>query len=843
MNSKPAPATLSATGNPSNHQSGRLSSSLIYTTIAVVSASGLLFEFIQTRILSYIFWNHIVYLTISVALLGYGVSGTVVAALTRKRTNVWRFMPMLCTGMSLSLVFSCWFVSVVLPHLVEQSPAVKLMACYLVSVVPFVFAGAILSLIFSYSDGATGRLYFADLVAAGVGSLLFFYILPAVGAVPAIAALAALIAALGCFWSGGRERLVIAGFGFLAALLAIITLVRPATLDFHPESYKEMGYMQQHNGILEHTKWTTISRIDVVGGTGQQVLYYPEHPSGSYKIITQDGSAHTRLLSKVAINDLNEKIRLGKPIHPSIIPYSILQRPDVVIVGTGGGIDVAHALAKDANSVLGIELNPFTYRLTKDYYADWNGHLMSDPRVTAINAEGRSAIRRSSKKFDLVQVIAIDTFAALSSGAYVLSENYLYTVEAFRDYFAHLKPNGLISMYRWNFVPPKETLRLVGLAAEAWRQQGQHQISDRVMVIANRDWALTIFKNGAFTQLEADKLAAEADKTKDIVIYWPKLRPPAEQANFEAAYYAARHAAPSAPFNELVSAYESGTENKFFAGYQYKVTPTTDDSPFFFETSSLTDYRNWDLASLRGSGVQSTLFQIAIMATIIMAIAILLPLGMFNRQGLQVRGSRQFVVYFSALGLGFMTLEIGLMQKSVLILGNPMYSVPVLLTSILISAGVGSGVTARWNAPFHRKVAVSSGLLVIATAVAAVVLTFGAPYLLPLGLFSRAAISALCVMPVGVILGTFFPAGLSAIREQAPAFVPWAWGINGCASVYGSVLAIILAMWRGFNMVLLLGVCIYGAAVLAAMLLPHTNLAAVPDETRTDRIASPLTSD
>lgn len=207
----------------------------------------------------------------------------------------------------------------------------------------------------------------------------------------------------------------------------------------------------------------TDTRIDIIGDPTSSLLGY-SLPTGSYKIITQDGTAHTRLLSKQAVGHLSVQIQQGRDQYTANMVYQIRRNPDMAIIGVGGGIDVAYALAYGARSVFGVELNPATYTYVMREYADYTGRLMRDSRVTFVNGEGRNVLRNLDHRFDFIQVIAIDTFAALNTGAYVLSENYLYTVEAFEDLFGRLKDDGVLSFYRWVFHPPRETLRLLKFA-------------------------------------------------------------------------------------------------------------------------------------------------------------------------------------------------------------------------------------------------------------------------------------------------------------------------------------------------------------------------------------------
>src|SRR5581483_9792528 len=809
--------------SPRQSTQAQLPLTFSYATIAAISFAALTFELVQTRILSFIFWNHVVYLAISIALLGFGISGTLVTVLRRARLQAPLLIGVCASLMSVSLLVALYVTSRVLPHMDAASPALKLMLCYAVSLPPFVFAGAALSLLLACCSASAGKLYFADLAAAGVACAAYFVLLPVLGAAGCLLLLSAIVTACGALWlfnAGAIRRPAAASLVALALVATTWMSIRHRHFQFLPERYKDMWRMLASGARIERTRWTPMVRIDVLGGRNSQLLNYTEHPPGSYKIITQDADAHTRLVGSAAISDIRRRMTTGGPIHPSAATYALLNHPDVAIIGTGGGVDVAYALAAGANSIATVELNPYTFDLTRRRYAGWNGNLLGSPRVTALSAEGRHAIRSTSKQFDLIQIVAIDTFAALNAGAYVLSENYLYTVEAFRDYFTHLKPGGYVGFYRWNSYPPKETLRLSSLAAQAWRRMGVDEVGGRIMIIGDERWALSVFKNGVFTPQEAETLAAQARRSGVGVLYWPKVWPAADQRAREERYYTAVNGSrlknSADVFNALIAAYDSGNERQFFRNYAYKVTPTTDDSPFFFETSALTGPQNWDLDTLRGSSVQSTLLQISIAATLAMICAIVLPLWGFQREGLRVPHVRGQATYFAGLGFGFMLLEIALMQKCILLLGNPMYSVPILLAGLLLTAGAGSAVSARWPAPFRHKVRVTAALLVVALAMFLAMFYFAAPLVLRWPLPARAAAVLFGIAPVGFLLGIFFPTGLQFARQQAPAFVPWAWGINGCASVYGSLAATVAGMAIGFSNALLLGLASYAVAWLAS---------------------------
>lgn len=807
------------------------SSSFVYLNVALIAMSTLLFELVQTRILSYIFWNHLVYLTVSIALLGFGISGTLVAILsTRHDLLKPRAFSLLWLGFGLSLLFAIGVTSSVLPLFPGVRSIIKLALCYLLYFTPFVFSGALLTLLLSLPEFRVGRLYATDLAASGLGCVLFFFLLPQLGAVN-ITLLLAFLAILVAFgWCGAefdRQKGAIVAAGIFLAGLAGTYQAYPSILEFPSERYKEMGYItsgKYPNHRVVFTEWTPICRIDLVMDSTTSLMEYPEHPEGSYMIVTQDGSAHTRLLSKRAVEDLHEDVAIGRDLYPANLVYAVREKPDVAIIGVGGGTDVAFSLAYGAKSVVGVELNPATYNLGKERYAHYNGGFLNDPRVTYINGEGRSVLRNLGRKYDALQIIAIDTFAALSSGAYVLSENYLYTVEAFEDYFSSLKPDGFLAMYRWLFNPPRETLRLSTIACEMWRKQGVPQPESRIMVVGGYGWALSLFKNGIYTLEEVQAITAEAQRMGRVVLYFPKVLPPAEQAALEKAHYdrlVQKEYMPSVQaFNDAIMAYSNGTQDEFLGSYLYNVTPTTDDSPFYFEYHHLNFFGLPDYDGLRGEGVNLTMHVIIVEAVILSLLAIFFPLWRYQREGLKLNGALPFTLYFASLGFGFMVVEIALIQKLVLYLGNPLYSLPVVLATLLVSAGLGSQISSSLTWRFSSKVRFFGPMLFVLMVAETFLTAFLNSNLSHLELMTRMFLAALSLFPMGFVMGTFFPAGMQAVRNQNQSFLPWAWGINGCTSVFGSILAILLGMVHGFRVTLFIGALFYVLAVALTFLVP-----------------------
>jgi predicted membrane-bound spermidine synthase len=640
---------------------------------------------------------------------------------------------------------------------------------------------------------------------------------------------------IGVLWLGARDRWFYLGVGALLAGLGLTMgqALAPRLFELSPPRDKELGVMLGVKGTtIEKTIWTPISRIDVTRNDEVSLLKFP-HPPGSFMVITQDATANTRLLSKRAIDEMATRLAAGQDVDTRSLVYRIKTRPKVAIIGVGGGMDVADALAHGAQSVLGIELNPATYRLANEIYADYNGHLMQDPRVTFVNEEGRSALRRRAQRFDVIQVIGIDTFAALSSGAYVLSENYLYTVEAFEDMFDRLEDGGILAFSRWLFHPPRESLRLSALACEAWKRRGQRDCESRIMVVGSTSWALSLFKNGRFTAEEASAVAEKARLIGQVVLHWPRVFPGSEQITWQSAQapsLGSRYRQTSAIFGQLMASYAEGREREFMNSYRYNIRPTTDDSPFFFEYHYLNVL---GLPDLSGGGWRAeasasmTLYMILIEATVVSLLAIFLPLWRRQRKGLAVSGAAAYSAYFAALGFGFMLVEISLTQRCVLFLGSPLYALPVVLASVLMSAGLGSRIVA-WRAWDLRRVVLRVGpvlLVLLLTLVLCLTPMLRALLFLPFWL--RVAVTVGLTASAGLLMGMFFPTGLRSVGQRASAFVPWAWGINGCTSVYGSIAAIMAAMASGFQATLTLGVLLYLVACLAGWRIERAGGAGV----------------
>jgi hypothetical protein len=627
----------------------------------------------------------------------------------------------------------------------------------------------------------------------------------------------------------------------VAGLVAAAFLALPATIvGEQPEPYKSGGAFYRPDWTSERllaTRWTMTSKIDLWADSSRDLVSgrVLGHPP-SYRMITQDNDAHTLVPGPKDRRAVFEAAARDEPFEPLAVLYRMGHAPErVLVIGPGGGKDVVTARAYGAEAVDAVELNPATVDLLSRQFADyaewptWDG-------VRLVVDEGRHHVRSSGTTYDAIVMSGVDTFAALSSGAYVLSENYLYTVDAMKDYLRALEPGGILGIFRWFFPQPREDLRLANLYIQAAEETGVDGPERSIMVIASGSWAATLIKNGPFTPQEVAAAVADVAAAESFsLLFVPKVFPEDEQRAIEAGAFSRRaaelRAAREAYAGLLDAAGDGQRRRRFEERYVYNITPVYDDRPFFFEyfkadhSSSEAEPDLWDkgglpdqITALRGNAVHYVLHILLVLTATIGLLAMIVPLLVFDRQGLRIENGLPLAGYFCALGLGFMLIEIGLMQKLTLHLGHPMYSIAVVLAGVLLFAGVGAFASGRLTLPDEHKIAL--GMLgTAALALAWLSLSrqiFPATAGWPLA--GRVGVCLVTLAPLAVLMGIPFAAGLRYLERSHPAFIPWAWGLNGLTSVLGSVAAVMVAMRAGFTVVLVAGAAVYVVGLLMFLL-------------------------
>jgi len=565
--------------------------------------------------------------------------------------------------------------------------------------------------------------------------------------------------------------------------------------------YYEPGGARRKTPELDYTVSSATIRLDVskpyeiAFAFGGQVATQPEERPVLARTVYQDAAAPTHLYQ---LAEPEKAAYLG--LTNQSLAYQIRARPRVLVIGAGGGPDVLIALHHGAEHVTAVELNPQMLELGRERYADFVHGLFQRDNVKSIVSEGRHFLGRNTETFDVIQMSGVDTFSALASGAYAMSESYLYTVEAARAVIHALEPDGLFTNSRWFLLPPRETLRLVAVFAEALRREGVANPERHLFVVQADWWGTTLLSRRPFREAELKELRAFVAARGWRVVFDP--RGGGERS-----------------FGRTVAGSQSARE-AFFEEYVYDITPVTDDAPFFFQFYK---WRNLIAPQQTLGGYSITrvpagyavLLASLVQMTLLAALCILGPLW---SQRSQLRGhaglARRFGL-FAALGIGFMTIEITSIQMFTVFLGQPIYSMAITLAALLVATGLGSMWAERRRATPER---------IVGSAVLGISLWVGASIFLlqslqdatmGLSILARAGIVAGWLLPAGLALGMPFPTAIRALEAETPALVPWAWGANACLSVIASVVAVLVAMSFGFRITLALAAAVYWLGYLA----------------------------
>ncbi len=725
-----------------------------YLGIFLITASGLMFEIGLTRIFSATIWYHFAFVAISVALLGWGLGGFVLHlardrfAFTRDRSALLTFF----YGFSIPLAL--W--------LIVRSPfhPDRLSFYFAVSLLPFLLAGIALSMLFAIERHNAGRLYFADLLGASLGALAVTFVLSWLGGENAVLLMA--IAPLLASAALSRRLLVPAGVSAAAILVALgvnertgLFLIRSAPTK---GLYRHMASAPGSRIAL--TGWNAYSRIDAVTGIepGQLARLYIDSDAWT-NVLPWDG--HVESLGR-----LREWYRA--------IPFRMAPHgARSLIIGPGGGSDVLVALAAGSERVTAVEMNPLMLRFARQFGAR-AGHLYDHPQVETVLSEGRTYIRRSDRRFDVILLGFVDSWAAVASGGLSLSENHLYTVEAFRAYYDHLTPEGNLAILRWDVDIPR-------LVSNAVAMLGSREAGRRVIVLLERrtgdheDPPQMIFmlKKGPFTPTEAARLLAFPE-VLPVIVPGHHVEEP-----YASLFFGKLH------FDDYVAQADT------------RVDAVYDDRPFFFARQ-----KPWGLPPSMQRGFQQILVPILVLCLVLLALG--------KQKGEASRPYAASVLYFASLGVGFIAVELSLLQHLTLLLGHPIFTLSILLFTLLASGGLGSAF--GWRRRVGRVCLAVAGLAVAyALSLPRIV-----PALLHLPLPARIAVAITLAAPLGFLMGMPFPRGLAATGQGPFPAPPFYWGLNGIFSVVGSMATMVSAVILGFTWAMLGGAGFYFLAALAS---------------------------
>jgi hypothetical protein len=770
--------------------------------VALASFAALLLELSLTRLFSVILFYHFAFLAISVALLGLGAGG-VFAYLRRQWLARYPTRSLATACCTINAAATLLVLEIVLhtPVSLELSSAnfLKLTVIYLSSALPFFFTGLLLAVVFARNSQQVPMLYGADLAGGALACLAVVPLLDLLGVPGAVIFTGVAMALAGAIWTfpGGGCRLALI---LAVALLVLITANRFWSL---VDIVYAKGVRVGGAAKVEFVGWNAISRIEVDRKPDQS----------KWIVIDADANSAIVNVNPLAWNGVWQRDLMSAP--PAVANV-LRPQGEYAIIGPGGGVDMLRAVANGSPSVTGIEINPIIANtIMRGRYADYSYSLYELPQVRMVVSDGRSFIRGSKVQFDVIQMTLVDTWASTAAGAFALSESYLYTTEAFEQYFQHLKPDGLVAVTRWEFKQPREALRVASVALEALRRLGVAEPARNFIVISDGPLdedgrpVLVLAKKSAFTAGEESSVQEHLRKNQNLrALYLPSVPG-------------------SHPFSQLIT---SGDPGAFVQGYPYNISPVFDDAPFFFFTLKMPQLLAAGSQSHRGIdwkvSVGVVVLGIVLLISILAVLALLvLPLALGGTgRPRTILG----LMYFVAIGLGYILVEITFVQRLVLYLGHPTYAITVVIFLILLSSGVGSLVSRTLNLR-HRSIylplAVIAGALLAYSFVLPSLLASGVG--LPFGV--KLLVSGAILAPLGFVMGMPFPTGLRAVGAALPegavwardtrsatdkigGLVEWAWALNAGSSVLGSVLAIVVAINFGLKITLACGAAAYLAA-------------------------------
>lgn len=804
----------------------------------LISAAVLADEVVLVRAFSIGLWHHFAYMVISVALLGFGASGTLLAVLGRRKTSFggqvggagWLAASAVLFAVTFPVAFALMQKIPFDPFLIvwDRRQLLYLGCYYLIMFVPFFAAATVIGLALITKPGESPRLYSYNLIGSAAGAALAVSLLEIVPVEQTVLALAGLAQGAALFALldvvtlpiTPRARQLAAGAVLAMLAMTLYFTARPPVVRL--SQYKGLSYALNLPGArLLATRSSAIGRIDVLESpairqapglslvTPQDAAIPPQH--GIF-VDAETAGAITSFEGNTSVLGYLDWMSTAAPY------FARPDSPRVCVLGVGGGANVLLALRHGARHVDAVELDANVIRLLREPLHKFSGGLYDRPDVHVHIAEGRAFLQSADEQWDVIDISLVDAFAAAAVGLGAVNETYLYTEEALATYLQHLRPEGVLSVTRWIRTPPRDEIKLFATAVAALEGMGLRP-ADRLVLV--RSWATA-------TLLVKREPFAAAELTA--------LRRWAEERLFDIAYFPGMGAGEGNRFNVL--AYDSYAEaadallasgarrEKFFRDYPFFVTPATDDRPYFFH------FFRWCSLSLMLSTagfawvpfvewgyliLVATLIQSAVLGGLLIA----LPLAVLRKppgDKRYRRGARLLVfAYFLVLGIGFMFVEMALIQRLVFFLANPVYAVAVVLAGLLLVSGLGSGWAARLVARGYsiRRLAVVAALGVAAIAA---IYAFGLqPALRPLlawPLAVRVTVAFVVMLPLAG-MGMLFPLGLRQLGRVHAELLPWAWAINGCASVVATSLATLLALGAGLVVVLLAAAACYVVAALA----------------------------
>lgn len=829
--------------------------------VFLTSVALIVLQVTLTRIFSVMIWNHLSFMAITVSLLGFSLAGLVffLAPVLLRISTPW-LLTIGTVGFGLGLVKVGMFIlqsQTIEAQLLEaaggsafarQAATHYLLWLLLWLVVPFFFAGWTISAAIVKEARDVGKVYASNLIGSGAACLAVIVCLNTVGAFRTLMVVLALVtASLICYaWRRERKWLTavigVPALGFIG--FTVFKTVELAEVEKTTQLIKPIAVTKKRTDALGRTivrKWNSFSCVDFYPIVADQEgfwglnrrVYTGPIPDNIGVLI--DSWALTTVIN---YTEGLEKDPVFAHV-PSSVAYEMFglsgKAPEVLVIGSGGGIDVLTAKHHGAKHVTAVEINPLIVNGSKRVYPELRGEALRTrpgfeqwtdqsvyelPGVEVHVAEGRHFVDRSEKRFDMIMIPGVDTATGTEAGNFSFSENYLYTTDAMRAYLDKLEDGGLCYVLRFRPTKdrPSEMLRLAAIAEAALAEQGVAEPWKQIVVYDSNVHVfacLVMKKGGAFTAAELAKCHEKLGALRYSPLFAPDKAPGSPHAE---------------DFHDYLKG-DAASRETMLANYPYRVAPVTDDEPFFFNFTHVKDVlhledelEKGDTHALYYIG-QTVLYYCLAVVAALGILFVLLPLIRFAFSRQPIHARFRFVGYFLCLGFAYIVVEIMLMQKFVFYLGYPVYAMTVILFSLLTFSGIGSFVSSRVNG--RTGATVIFALLLVAQV--AMILSFEriTAATFDQSFWTRVAIAVAITGPLGLLMGMPFPLGIRIAETCAKPMLPWIWALNGYASVLGSVLAVALAIHVGFSVVLWIAIGTYALAfLLLASILKSRPLAA-----------------
>jgi len=792
----------------------------------MIAFATLVQEVLLVRLVSARLLNNYAFLIVSLTLAGFAVGAIILSIGQRSilaRLEVWQGRLFALYVVSTTLTWAL-FCNVAAPSTIEEGHLEVMLYSIGLSgalTIPFVFSGLSIGAFLSAPALSVPRLYSFDLAGSALGCILAVAVLGPVSPEVMMLATLTLTGVVGLLLFRAptgvcRLLYVVAGLS-----LAVGWLGRGALYEIRYPPGSTLSWVEQSpTGEVEYIQWDPVARIEVgldrAGFSYRDV--YPaltgDDPALYAKItrfMTQNNFAFTYIVDYDG--DPRAVAGLRRTIYAT--GYVALgdrhPHPRVLVIGVGGGIDLVTALAHDAAAVTGVEINGAVLDVLRERYRELFLPLVSDPRVKLVQADGRHHLAREGARYDLIQLSGVDSYSGLQKSAHVFSETYLYTEEAMLTYLRRLSDDGVVNIMRLEHAPPREVLRLVTTAAAALRELGRDDPLAHIMVVGQHD---QLFNSVLISPTPWSP--AEVERVERWLSDKPYMSP---------RLLAGPHhdGPPRGTYDAFLHAARAGGTQQYLQAYPYVIWPATDDWPFFFQ------FHRWQQVGdyLAGRTDELPAFQMGVlflllMLTVLMLFTVVVPLVVFNGRGLRIERASTHCAYFALIGVAFLFIEVYFLQKFTLFLGDPTLSLATVLATMLGAAGLGSLALARLRSRVRTATPLVLALAVLGTGFA--LLDGLLIELVALPLTARLALTVLLVGLPGFLMGLFFPLGVDAVKQRAPEFVPWAWGINGVFSVLSPILAVTISMLLGQKAVFTLAIVLYLLAGATAASLAYWRI-------------------